>query len=64
MVVKSYNSYNRIKIMDVKGSVVYQSEQRINSSTFEVDLGHLSKGVYLVQWSSEAEIIQDKLILR
>ena len=54
----------RVKITDVKGSVVFEREQQAYTPIFEVDLSQLNTGVYIVEITSEEETIQDKLVIR
>lgn len=56
-----------ISITDVRGRVVYQSAEQINSSSFHttISLGDVAKGVYLIKLNTENDaVIARQLILK
>ena len=52
----------RIEIYSVSGRKMYQ--RNINSSSFDIDLGHQAKGIYFIKITSGNQVFNSKLIIK
>jgi hypothetical protein len=55
-----YNENGKIKISNIVGTVVYESEEMGHT----IDLTNLSKGVYTVEFSNTRQILKGKVIIQ
>jgi cyanophycinase-like exopeptidase len=51
-----------IKIIDLKGNIVYQSLEVLNVFNYSINLSYLNSGIYIVKIESDNEITFQKLI--
>ncbi|MBQ0769443.1 MAG: T9SS type A sorting domain-containing protein [Bizionia sp.] len=55
------NTQNTVYITDILGKKVYK--KALNKQTQTLDLSHLKKGIYMVTFKNNIEVISKKLIL-